>query len=341
MLNPDLGNRTGDTTPPRKLKTPVDTSRQFGSLGKIGTTLTTCPTHVLSPIPRPALAGGRLNTLRNAVSVPEQTSPRLSLSLFSLLEQAELWGNAGQTTRARNLYQQAISQDHTGFARLRFGEFLYRMGWHDEALAELTQTLETARRQQNPSRRAGACRHLANLHRERGETALAASYRQQEIAARLECQAGDPAESAPPADFLSLANEALSRGDLDDAEQFAEHAVKWAQSQNCNGDLADAWGTWGEIQSLRSRTQAAWRGWRNAYFFHCRARDERGCAADLLNLARIARQNGWWTIAQRLLVKTQKILRPLDETGLQRKAQHFLEETNRVLAVLDRIPEWN
>lgn len=273
------------------------------------------------------------------MSASQSISPQC-LGFVSLLEQAELWAVEGQIARARNLYHQAIKQDTTGFARLRFGAFLYQTGWLDEARSEFSEALETARRQQNPHLRAEACQHLATLHHERGETALAMSYRQQEIAARLEFPS-DFTELTPPANFLSLVNEALSKGDLDYAEQLAEHAVKFAQTQNCPGELADAWGTWGGVQSLKSNGKAAWQGLRTAYYLHCQTRDDSGRAVDLLNLAQVARQFGWWTITQRLLIKAQKIVQAAGLVELREKTERFLEEANRVLGVADRTPEWN
>ncbi|MCA9072904.1 MAG: hypothetical protein KDA84_28470 [Planctomycetaceae bacterium] len=272
---------------------------------------------------------------------PLSISSPISVGLFSLLEQAEVWGAEGQFERARILYHQAIEQDTTSFARVRFGEFLCQMGLEQEAIVELSTALEAARRQNDPSQRAMACHHLAAIYHQRGETALAMSYRQQEISARLDSTTDESSMSTPPADFLTLANEALSRGDLDYAMRLAEHARKFAQSQNCVGDLADAWGTWGNIQLLQSNPRAAWEGLRAAYFYHSQARNETGCVVDLLNLSQVARQNGWWSLAKRLLVKAKKGVEKAGLRELEKKTDQFLNEVNRVLAVADRKPEWN
>lgn len=268
-------------------------------------------------------------------------SPARSLVVFSLLEQAEFWAAERQLNRAWDLYHQAVTRDTTSLARLRFGEFLYQNDQSQEALTELTEALEMARRQENVHHRAEACRLMATLYHEQGETALATSYRQQEIAARLAYQTQHPAESALPTDFLTLANEALSRGDLVYAAQLVEHSLKFAQSQNCVRDLADAWGMWGNIQFLKSNGTTAWRALRKAYFFHCQVGNETGRAVDLLNLAQVARQNGWWLLTYRLLTKAQKIVQSSGLVELKEKIDRFLEEANRVLSVADRTPEWN
>ena len=313
-----------------------------GSLDKGGNALIFRPHALLFPKSFRRLK--KIGPLRNrGVLVPADSPARAldDLRVLSLLERAEFLAVRGQPDRARAVYADAISLDEGGLARLKFGEFLFRQGAYEEAANELRAALEIGRHQKDADCCASASHNLAVVFDALGQSALAASYRQQAIAAGLRRQTQQDDESSPLVDYSDLANEAIGRGDLDEAAELAGLAINHAQKQNCAFRLADAWGTWAAVCLLFRDKGSAWRGFLEAYAGHCRARDEEGQIADLLNLAETAREFGWWEIAKRLLLKAGKVAQ---SAGIFRhfpKIERFLYETNRVIAVAERTPEWN
>lgn len=264
-----------------------------------------------------------------------------NLRIFSLLERAEFLAAEGRLDRARAVFTEAIEIDAEGFARLRFGEFLYQTGESEEAASAFQAALEIGRHREDHECSQAASQNLAMVYRALGESALAASYQQQAIAAGLRNQTEPDSVRSPLAEFLDLANEAISRGRLDDAEKLSALGIKLAQSQNCPAHLADAWGTWAVVRLLRCDRDSAWCGFLEAYAGHSTGRDDEGQIADLLNLAQTARDFGWWITSKRLLLKAGKVAR---RTGIRRtlpRIAELLDETNRVLSVSDRTAEWN
>lgn len=279
--------------------------------------------------------------MRGFVSLNSRKPTQVEFQLLSLVEQAEMWAERGERQRARQRFHQALEREPSGLARLRFGEFLYRQGESREAVKQFCILLETGRRLQSPDWCAAACRHLAVIFREQGKSALATSYQQQEIAARLRSEGDLTSDCSVPADFPALANDAIQRSEFEEAALFAELGLKLAQIRNCRANLADAWGTWATVQFLLSDNQAAWRGFLKAYAGHCHSNDDEGRIADLMNLAQTARAFGDWGTARRLLIKAGKLAENTSNCQWFLKQDRFLEEANRVLAVAERIPEWN
>ncbi len=264
-----------------------------------------------------------------------------SFRVQSLLEQAEFWVSQQRFARAGVLFLEAIRQDPGGKARMEYAAFLYRAGEESAAIEQLSQVLEMARRENQNALAAAACDHLAAIYRDRGEWAAAKSWQQQAIAARLREEAATGADCFPAGDFLALANDAVSQGDLDYAERLAVLARNFSETCNSPADLADAWGTSGAIAFLQNELHAAWGCFLKAYFFHCRADDGLGRLMDLLNLANVSRERGWWELAKRLLVKAQTEALSAGHPRLSRKIAHLLEEAECVLSVAQRTPEWN
>jgi hypothetical protein len=60
-----------------------------------------------------------------------------------------------------------------------------------------------------------------------------------------------------------------------------------------------------------------------------------------LNLAAVCREEGWWEIAERLLLNACAEARLQKNRPLREKAERLLEEARRILAVASRTPEWN
>ena len=256
----------------------------------------------------------------------------------ALLELAEFWADRRESLRARRAFLLAIACDPGITSRLEYSAWLFQSGADDEAIGQLSSAWETAKHNRRPRDIASACEQLAVIHRERGEWALAKSFQQQAVSARL--RAGSHSRFLP-GDFLALANDSVFQGDLDAAEQFAEQALSLAETRDSVGELADGWGSRGAIALLRRKPAAAWRCFLKAYCFHCRARNGVGRLADLLNLAAASRQLGWWSVTRRLLVKAQREARKKNRPRTRSEVDVLLEEAERVEGVALRTPEWN
>ncbi len=265
------------------------------------------------------------------------SSPRVQW----FLEQAEFWASQQQLPKARQLITQAIKQDSGCKARLTFGAFLYHLNEVDEAIREFSQALNLARQQQQHLARAAACRLLARIHREQGDTAMAASFQQQEIAANLAAPMIDSEEPNAPANWIELANAALAREEWDQAQEWIVQAFRSASARENLGELADVFGTCGVRAFLKHETRTAWEWFLKAYVLHCQVRDEEGRLADLLNLAQASRELGWWELVKRFLEKGKKIATLTVSRKPLQQIEHDLEEANRILAVSQRTPEWN
>ncbi len=263
------------------------------------------------------------------------------LRVQTLLEQAEFWASQKQTERARRLFLKAISLDHGLKSRWEYAVFLSQIGEERSAIEQLTIIWNAAKRQKQPQWARAACENLAVIHRKQGQWAVAWSFQQQAISARVRSQAPRTEDDFSISELLATANDAISRGDLAFAEQLVNCALVGSEDQNCPGETADAWGTNGAIFLLKRQLPSAWRCFLKAYALHSRAKDLEGVLLDLLNLAAVSREKGRWELARRLLLKAGAFAKMLNDSRLLRKAARLLQEAQRVLAVASRVPEWN
>jgi hypothetical protein len=257
------------------------------------------------------------------------------------LEQAEHWACENEWERARQLFLAAMALDPGLKCRWEYARFLGEIGEDAAAIEQLTALWNEAKRRNDASWIIAACESLAVIYRNRGQAAIAWSYQQQAISARVRWQSSIAAVDVPTSEFLGVANAAILQGDLDHAGQLAKIAMDCSEQQKGECHIADAWGTRGVIFLLQKQLAPAWRCFLNAYGFHCRANDEEGRTADLLNLAAVCREWGRWELARRLLAKACKVARTRRNSSLLPKAELFREEAERILAVADRVPEWN
>lgn len=269
-------------------------------------------------------------------------SPTLEcLRVQTLLEQAEFWTHQNAPERARGLFLKAISLETGPEPRWEYVRFLVQFGEEPAAILQLTLLWEEAKRQGQVDWGIAACERLAEIYREQGQWAIARSYQQQAISARMRSESTKSSGGYPMSELLATANDALSRGDVAFAEQLVACAMNGSDDQNHPVEMGDALGTRGAILLVKRELAPAWRCILRAYFFHCRAGDDEGRLVDLLNLAAVSREWGRWDLARRLLVKAQGIARRLNQPRLLARAERFLEEAERILAVALRVPERN
>lgn len=261
-----------------------------------------------------------------------------SVRVKSLLEQAEFWGSQNVLGRARRLFLEAVALDFSPKSRWKFARFLFQIGEDTSAIEQLTTLWNDAKRRNRFDWAAAACEGLGVIYRKQGRCAIAQSFQQQAIASRLRSQDNN---EAPTSELLATANDALLGDDLAYAEQLLNRALSCSNAGNDPGEIADALGTQGVIYMRKGQRLAAWRWFLQAYFFHCRARDQEGRLIDLLNLAAVSRADGQWELARKLLRKACAEARLMNHPWLRQKAEHDLEEAQRVLEVFSRVPEWN
>lgn len=258
-----------------------------------------------------------------------------------LLEQAEFWAAENQHPRARQLFLDAMALDRSPKSRWEYAGFLSQIGENAAAIEQLHIIWNDAKRHNQNQWAAAACEFLSIIFQKQGQWAAAGSYQQQAIAARVRSQNPMDEDDPPMSEFLATANHAIVQRDWHYAEELVNCALASANERNCLEAAADAWGTRGAIDFLNRRYDPAWQCFLNAYFLHCRVKDQEGRVVDLLNLAAVSREEGRWELARRLLRKASAEARRLNHPQLSQTVDSRLVEAQRVLEVLSRVPEWN
>ncbi|MBX3438413.1 MAG: hypothetical protein KF861_13055 [Planctomycetaceae bacterium] len=140
---------------------------------------------------------------------------------------AELRAIRGESNRARALFLRAVAVDPTPASLIAFAIFLDDRDHSEEAISQLEQALDQARRLGNPSMRAVCCANLCSLYRRLGNRPLATQFHQLALAAEMEDGSRQPIGDRLSVRLCATAAEFSDAGDHGTAHRLlnAAHAV--------------------------------------------------------------------------------------------------------------------
>lgn len=252
-----------------------------------------------------------------------------------LIEQAEECLRQGQVRLGRARLAEAVAADPTPAARITLALALAREHPR-EALIELQQAWDQARRLDSPSFRALCCRNLAVLHQRLGHPDLSVRYQQHALTAEMDAVDADAGLS--PQALIDLAVHWSTTSDV----TWTESLLRAAETRD--PDLAER----AAIASCRGGI-AAWRGrcedalvhWSRAQREFRDADEPAGVAHTLLNLGHLLQSEGRLRLARRAFVLARDQFleqRHLEQAG---SAHAFALEASACERLRESEPAWN
>ncbi|MCA9028705.1 MAG: hypothetical protein KDA86_26105 [Planctomycetaceae bacterium] len=248
-----------------------------------------------------------------------------------LVERAERLVGRGRWTDARALFYAAITADPTPAARIAFGVCLADDGHEEEAIPQLEQAWEDAKRLQMPDARAVCCHNLSNIYRRRANEVLSFQYEQLAMAAEMDSQRFQETASLS-CEMLIQSAALLSQGnELDEALCLLNAALVLSDDSPCARATIEA--QVGVTLAHLGKTGQALLRLVTAHRLHREANNLPECAHDLMNIGHLLQAQSRYAEALRCFQLAGEIYRRLDAKNGVEIARQFAREVERIKAI--------
>lgn len=263
---------------------------------------------------------------------------RLRPVVDSLLQRAHQHAAAGELSHADSFFSAAIAADESPTSIIAYGTYLSELGELTEAVLQLQQGWELAKRQHDASRRAWACQALAATYRSLGQTLDAQQFQQLAIAAELEVDLELASASLSEETLLGSATDWVQTGETTAAEALLTSCCRADSNAEIKGA---AQLRFGEIALQRNQLGKALQHFQAAEQQFRAAQDQSGVSHALESIGIVLLMGAEWATARESLDLASRIARHL---GHRHRVRHIARQItclDRALSLLATDPLLN
>ena len=244
---------------------------------------------------------------------------------------------AGEDDHAVALLNKAVDEDPTPAARIALADAL-APAHPQQAIEQLEQAWDLARRLQSPHLRALCCANLSLLHLRVQNADLAAHYRQYALAAQMEIAAADPEAALPAEALIDLAALWQSTPDAVWAECLLNAAAAGRPDVSQQARIASHRGV---IAARAGRLEQAIVHWAQAQRQFREVGESTGAAHTLLNLGHLLQHQQRLEMARRAFLIARDLFLEVRLTSSAAAAHRFARESAARMRLRDTDPAAN
>lgn len=216
--------------------------------------------------------------------IPESKLP--DRPVMGLLRRAERHGKIGNWSEADRCFSHAVALDQSPTSRIAFGGSLATRERFNEAICHLTEALDMVTPVGDREALAAIFHNLAAIYRDLGDAELGRRFQQRAIQQMDECG---------PTELLALANDAWLSRRPEVASCLSASCVDLEDDDEGDRDLAlQGQATYGMITGMTEDLREGVRLLIHCCRQHRSDQQHRLCGIDLMNLAVLLSQFGWF-----------------------------------------------
>lgn len=215
----------------------------------------------------------------------------LTMKVSKELNRAEILARNGAWEAADAIYSTAITVDASPASRIAFGASLATRERYNEAICQLTAGIDLATESGHREALGVIFHNLAAIYRELGDADLARRFQQQSLLQSDDCG---------PVELLGLANDAWLSRRTELAACLANSCVELDQDDLVSEDL-EALATVGVMSGLLEDPRQGIKSLIQIYRQHQSRNETRLAGIDLMNLAILCSEIGWYVAEARLV----------------------------------------